>query len=68
MQRLIRKEAFTGVEFGPIVCKGREASKQDWAELIESSRHLTISPRTVIGVDPLEPGLVAEPVRERISV
>ena len=56
MQRLIGKEAFTGLEFGPVVCKGREPSKRGWAELVVTSRHLTISPRTVIGVDPLELG------------
>jgi hypothetical protein len=56
MQSLIRKEGFTGVEFGPVVCKGQDASKGGWAELVVSSPKVSISPRTVIGVDPLELG------------
>jgi hypothetical protein len=56
MQNLIRTEACTGLEFGPVFCKGREPSKRGWAELVVTSRHVTISPRTVIGVDPLELG------------
>ncbi|MEA2785267.1 MAG: hypothetical protein QOF71_1371 [Candidatus Eremiobacteraeota bacterium] len=55
MQTLILNNAFTGAEFGPIICKGQEASKRGWAELIISPR-VSISPRTLIGVDPLELG------------
>jgi hypothetical protein len=56
MQSVIRNEAFTGVEFGPIICKGQEGSKRGWAELIVTSPKVSISPGTLIGVDPLELG------------
>ncbi len=51
VQKIVRDRSFTGLDFGPVMCKGSPRTKTDWAELVVTAPKVAIAPPTVVGTD-----------------
>ncbi len=51
VQKIVRDRSFTGLDFGPVMCKGQPRTRTDWAELVVTAPKVAIAPPTVVGTD-----------------